>query len=107
MPWYGYAIHFLAGALLANTVPHFGCGISGEKFQSPFANPPGVGLSPPLTNVLWGFANLVAGYLLLVSFTHTGEERSYADLAAIAAGVLVTGVMLALHFGRVRGNQAG
>jgi hypothetical protein len=107
MPWYGYAIHFLAGAFLCNAVPHFVAGVSGAKFQSPFANPPGVGLSSPLVNVLWGFANLVVGYLLLLTFMHTGEARSYADLGAIAGGVLVMGAMLARHFGKVRGNQPG
>ncbi len=106
MPWYGYAVHFLAGAFLANGVPHFVHGISGGKFQSPFANPPGVGLSSPLVNVLWGFANLAVGYLLLLTFMGPAEERSYADLGAIAGGVLVMGLMLARHFGRVRGNRS-
>jgi len=106
MPWYGYVIHFLAGAFLANGVPHFVYGVSGEKFQSPFASPPGVGLSSPLVNVVWGFANFVVGYLLLLTFTVEGAARSYDDLASIAAGVLVMGVMLARHFGRVRGPQS-
>jgi hypothetical protein len=105
MPWYAYLVHFLAGAFLANGVPHFVAGISGAKFQSPFASPPGKGLSSPLTNVIWGFANFVVGYLLLLTFTN-GAPRAYADLAAIAAGVIVMGVMLARHFGRVRGNQS-
>lgn len=107
MPWYGYVIHFLAGAFIANGVPHFVQGISGERFQSPFANPPGAGLSSPLVNVLWGFANLIVGYLMLLTFTHAGGERSYGDLGAIAGGVLAMGIMLAVHFGRVRGNQPG
>lgn len=103
MLWYAYLIHFFAGALLANGVPHFVYGISGEKFQSPFADPPGKGLSPPLVNVLWGFGNLIVGYLLLTRYEQT--PRSYADIAVIALGMLVTGIALALHFGRVRGNR--
>jgi hypothetical protein len=106
MVWYAYAIHFLAGAFLANGMPHFVAGISGEKFQSPFASPPGKGLSSPLVNVIWGFANFVVGYLLLLTFTNAGEPRSYADLGAIGAGVIVMGAMLASHFGKVRGNHS-
>jgi hypothetical protein len=56
MPWYFYLLEFLGGALLANGVPHFVQGISGDPFQSPFASPPGVGESSPLSNVLWGLA---------------------------------------------------
>ena len=45
MPWYDYLAHFLAGAFLANGVPHFVQGICGNKFQSPFASPLASGLS--------------------------------------------------------------
>ena len=55
MAWYAYLAYFAAGALLVNGVPHFVNGISGKRFQSPFASPPGVGESPPLVNVLWGW----------------------------------------------------
>ena len=52
--WYHLVAWFLAGAFLANTVPHLVSGISGSPFQSPFASPPGEGLSSSLVNVLWG-----------------------------------------------------
>ena len=68
MHWYFYLLEFLGGAFLANGVPHFVQGVSGNPFQSPFAKPPGVGESSPLSNVLWGFGNLVAGALLLHFF---------------------------------------
>jgi len=55
MHWYFYLLEFLGGALLANGVPHFVQGTSGNPFQSPFAKPPGVGESSPLSNALWGF----------------------------------------------------
>lgn len=64
MKWYHYIACFFAGAFLANTVPHFVHGISGDFFPSPFSNPPGRGLSSPIVNVLWGLGNLVAGYVL-------------------------------------------
>src|SRR5271168_5157638 len=45
MRWYHYLAYFFGGAFLANTVPHYVNGISGNAFQSPFASPPGEGLS--------------------------------------------------------------
>lgn len=65
MPWYQYLAYFFGGAFLANSLPHLGNGISGRSFQSPFASPPGVGLSSSKVNVLWGFLNLVVAYLLI------------------------------------------
>ena len=38
----------------------------GRPFQSPFAKPPGEGLSSSTVNVLWGFANLVLAYGLIL-----------------------------------------
>jgi hypothetical protein len=45
IPWYIFLLQFVAGAFLANGVPHFVHGISGAWFQTPFASPPGVGES--------------------------------------------------------------
>ena len=63
MRWYHYVSFFFGGAFLANALPHLGNGISGHAFQSPFATPPGVGLSSSTVNVLWGLFNLAAGNL--------------------------------------------
>ncbi len=65
MPWYCYLSYFFGGAFLANSLPHIGNGISGRPFQSPFAKPPGKGLSSSTVNVLWGFFNLAIAYLLI------------------------------------------
>ena len=65
MTWYHYIFCFLGGAFVANFVPHFVHGISGEMFPTPFANPPGRGMSPAIVNVLWALSNLIVGYLLL------------------------------------------
>lgn len=64
MKWYNFVACFFAGVFLANVVPHFIHGISGAAFPTPFANPPGKGLSSPTVNVVWGLANLVVGYIL-------------------------------------------
>jgi hypothetical protein len=59
-----YIASFFAGMFLANVVPHFVHGISGNRFPTPFAKPPGKGLSSPLVNMLWALFNLIMGYIL-------------------------------------------
>ena len=106
MSWYVYVAHFVAGLFLANAVPHFVQGISGARFQSPFASPPGVGESSPLVNVLWGMTNLVIGYVLLFGVGTFAAGLSL-DALVVALGVLAAAVGLARHFGHVRqGSKA-
>lgn len=64
MHWYHYFSDFWAGVFLANFVPHFIKGSAGDPFPTPFAKPPGKGLSSPLVNVLWALFNLIVGSLL-------------------------------------------
>ena len=64
MNWYDYIACFFAGMLLANVVPHFVHGISGDRFPTPFAHPRGIGLSSPTVNVVWALFNLVIGSIL-------------------------------------------
>jgi hypothetical protein len=106
MLWYVTVAHFAAGAFLANGVPHFVHGISGSRFQSPFASPPGVGESSPVVNVIWGMVNFVAGYALL---SGVGEFSAGLTLDALTAamGALLAGIGLSLHFGRVRREPEG
>jgi len=52
--WYHYIAYFFGGAFLANAIPHFVTGGTGHPFQSPFAKPPGQGLSQAWVNFLWG-----------------------------------------------------
>jgi hypothetical protein len=104
MPWYFYVLQFLAGAFLANGVPHFVQGISGAPFQSPFASPPGVGESSPLSNMLWGFANLVAGTLLLHFFWPQGRAVVVGWIV-VGFGVLVMGAQMSTYFGKVRARK--
>jgi hypothetical protein len=46
---------------LINSIPHTVQGVSGNRFQTPFASPPGVGESSAILNVIWGLANFTAG----------------------------------------------
>src|ERR1700733_6221283 len=105
MTWYSYLALFFSGLLLANAVPHFVQGISGEKFQSPFASPPGVGESSPTINVLWGFANGAVGCALLRACEPQGAGAIFGWIA-VGLGALLIGVLLSRHFGRLRGNSS-
>ena len=105
MAWLPYAAWFLSGAFLTNAVPHFVSGVMGRPFQSPFATPHGVGLSTSTVNVLWGFFNLVAGYVLLCRVGNF-DLRSTADVVAAGLGALLMGVMMARMFGRFHGGNA-
>mgnify|MGYP001398702026 CR=1 FL=1 len=94
--WYHYAVAFVAGTFLANAVPHFVNGISGDSFPSPFGDPPGFGHSSPTVNVLWGAANLLVGYMLLRYSARRLRERTL--LALVFAGIVAAGVLLSLAF---------
>ncbi|NIM93389.1 MAG: hypothetical protein GTO18_06725 [Anaerolineales bacterium] len=101
MAWYIYLAYFAAGVFLANGVPHFVNGISGNSFQSPFASPPGVGESSPVVNVVWGLLNFLLGYVLL---TGVGDFEGGVTMDTLILGVgsAVMAVILSWHFGRVR-----
>ena len=103
MRWYHYIAYFFAGAFLTNAIPHFVNGISGNAFQSPFASPPGMGLSSATVNVLWGFFNLTIGYLL-VCRVGTFDLRKTRPVLVFGAGILIMSVMLAHAFGRFHGG---
>jgi hypothetical protein len=57
MTWHPLLSYVFGGAFLANAVPHLVSGMMGRPFQSPFAKPPGEGLSSSTVNVQWGFFN--------------------------------------------------
>jgi len=103
MAWYAYLAYFFGGAFLVNGVPHFVHGVSGKRFQSPFARPPGVGESSPLVNVIWGAVNFIIGYVLIFG---VGDFTFGLTVDALMAGLgaLATALGLALYFGRVRGR---
>jgi len=105
MLWYHYVAYFFGGAFLANALPHFGNGISGHAFQSPFSSPPGEGLSSSTVNVVWGLFNLAVGYLL-VCRVGAFDLRNTLQVLALGAGILLMSVLLARSFGRFHGGAA-
>ena len=105
MPWLDLAAYFFGGAFLTNAVPHFVSGMMGRPFQSPFAKPPGKGLSSSTVNVLWGFANFVVAYLLIAR-VGSFDLRAGDHVIAAGVGVLLMAVMAARSFGRFHGGNS-
>jgi hypothetical protein len=103
MRWYQYVAYFFGGAFLVNAIPHFVSGVTGHPFQSPFASPPGEGLSSAEVNVLWGALNLVFAYLLLARIG-TFELRCTLHVVVAGAGALAMALMAAHAFGRFYGG---
>ena len=103
MRWNHYPSYFFGGAFLVNAIPHFVNGVMGHSFQSPFASPPGQGLSSAMVNVLWGAFNLFIGYLL-VCRVGTFELRKTKHVLIAGLGVLLMALMLSRAFGRFYGG---
>jgi hypothetical protein len=97
--------YFFGGAFLINAVPHLVSGVMGRPFQSPFAKPPGEGLSSSTINVLWGFFNLVIGYVLIGRIGEF-DARSIEHVAASGLGALLMGLLMARMFGRFHGGNS-
>ena len=104
MPWLDYLAYFFGGVFLTNTVPHFVAGISGRPFQSPFARPPGVGLSSSTVNMVWALVNLVIAWLLL---TRVGafDLRDLGDAVAFGLGIAILGIAMSYRFGQLNGGN--
>jgi hypothetical protein len=102
--WIHLVSYFFGGAFLANAVPHLVSGQMGRPFQSPFAKPPGEGLSSSRVNVLWGALNLALAYGLL-GHVGTFEPRNLVHAGTAAAGALLMSIQLASHFGQFHGGN--
>lgn len=99
--WLLFLSYFFGGAFLSNGVPHFVSGVMGRRFQTPFAKPPGKGLSSSTVNVLWGFFNFFVGYVLICRVGQF-DLRSTTCVTAAAIGALVMGLVSARTFGEIR-----
>ena len=104
MNWLFLVSYFFGGAFAANAIPHFVSGTMGRAFQSPFAKPPGEGLSSSTVNVLWGFLNGGLAYLLVA---RVGEFhlRSWLHIVALGLGALLTSTFSARYFGQFHGGN--
>jgi len=105
MVWSHLLSYFFGGMFLMNAVPHLVSGLMGRPFQSPFAKPPGEGLSSSTVNVVWGFFNLIAGYGL-VCRVGDFDLKDTADVIALGLGAFLIALFTARHFGRFNGGNA-
>jgi hypothetical protein len=96
--WYDYISCFFAGMFLANAVPHFVHGISGDRFPTPFAHPRGKGLSSPTVNAVWALLNLLVGYILFrVGKISSGNKSAFV---VFFAGIAATSTVLSVRFAK-------
>jgi hypothetical protein len=104
MNWPWLVSYFFAGAFAENAIPHLVSGVMGRAFQSPFAKPPGKGLSSSTVNVVWGFFNIVVAYLLIA---HVGsfQWRATSHIVAFGLGLLLKSIFSARHFGQFHGGN--
>lgn len=96
MKWFHYLAAIVAGFLLGNAVPHFAAGVMGQAFPSPFADPPGVGLSSPLINTIWGLVNILIGYVLL----RVGKVQpsNMGSMIAVFFGLAAVAILVSILF---------
>ena len=96
MKWYHYIACFFAGLFIANTVPHFIHGVSGDVFPTPFSTPAGKGPSSPTVNVFWALLNFFIGYLLM----RAGKVSNQRVMSHIVffLGIVVMSWLLSVAF---------
>lgn len=95
--WYHYVLAFFAGFFAVNFLPHYLMGIIGKPFPTPFATPPGRGLSSPVLNVSWGLVNFLISFAIFY-FARLNERKKWIWVAFFIGGVLMS-YNLASYFG--------
>ena len=105
MAWPHLLSYFFGGAFLANAIPHVVAGMMGRPFQSPFAKSPGQGFSSSTVNAVWGFLNLVVGYLL-VCRVGDFDLKDTPDIIALGVGAFLIALFSSRQFGRFNGGNA-
>ncbi|GBD10835.1 hypothetical protein HRbin23_00485 [bacterium HR23] len=103
MAWQSDLAHLVGGVFLANALPHLVKGVTGQRFPTLFARPPGVGESSPLANAFWGLVNLGVGYALSFGVGQVSLGFTRWTLM-VGIGFAVGSLVLAGYFGRVRGR---
>jgi hypothetical protein len=89
---------FLAGVLLANSIPHFIHGISGEYFPGPFFHSLGRGTGTDVVNVLWGLFCFGTGYRLAWSYRKQLSPALFR--VTISSGFAAMSIFLSVVFSK-------
>ena len=85
--WQVVICSFLSGVFIANGVPHFVKGVTGEKFFTPFNRKE---FSSARTNAMFGVANFIIGGIFLY-FGHIDTHVLAAGVAfAVAVAFIAT-----------------
>ena len=71
-------------------------GVTGSEFPTPFAKPPGRGMSPAPVNVIWSLVNLALGFLLLRAGLFSTDN--YPALIVAFVGFAFMGTMMSRVF---------
>ncbi len=96
MKWHDYLMNFFSGIFIANGIPHFVNGISGDAFPTPFSDPAFYAPSSPTVNVMWALLNFIVGYLLLTKGKIEDNKRSITIIFFL--GFAITSFLLGQHF---------
>lgn len=104
MNWLHLVSYFFGGMFCVNAIPHLVSGLMGRPFQSPFAKPPGKGLSSSTVNVVWGLANVAISYLLIIQ-VGAFDIHAVNHVAAFGVGAVLISLMTARHFGEFHGGN--
>jgi predicted CDP-diglyceride synthetase/phosphatidate cytidylyltransferase len=95
MSFWAYVLYIVAGIFLANGIPHFIKGVTGEKHQTPFGNP-----SSAVVNVVWGSVNFVVAAIILhylaISYHHVIREA-----ISVGVGGFIVSLALASSWSKV------
>lgn len=86
--------YFLAGMFMFNSLPHLISGVMGNTHMTPFGKK-----SSAMTNVLWGFINILIS-LFVLGKTSGGYQipQGMSSIAAFVAGGFVLAIMAASLF---------
>ncbi len=103
MVWLHDVAYFFGGVFLCNAAPHYISGVTGRAFQTPFAKPPGKGLSSATVNAAWGFANLVIAYGLIARVGQF-DFRAADQIGSFGLGLLLMSMTTAHMFGKLHGG---
>jgi|SRR5690606_35350501 len=103
IPIWAWPAALLAGAFLANAIPHGLMGVTGQAFPTPFSGGP-PNLSPPLLNVVWSLINIAIGFGLLWLVRRCA--RSAALRWTAIAGAAIFALLLAVIFDGVVAGAA-
>lgn len=87
---------FFSGMFLFNSLPHLVKGIAGEKHMTPFKR-----VSSPSLNIIWAFANIAFGVLILgLDATSRLNALSGTNCWAFLAGGFIMSLLDAQLFGK-------